>query len=76
MAIATLRHAVRDNYYNEPVEAQIAHTMKKHIISALLLIVAVLFYALGAAGPATVFLVLGAVAELSFWYRLFGPKKE
>lgn len=45
--------------------------MKRHLITALLLLVAVIFYSIGAAGLGVAFLVLGGVAELGFWLRLF-----
>ena len=39
------------------------------------LALAIACYALGAAGPGTAFLVLGGIAELIFWFRLFGGKR-
>ncbi|MGI9204525.1 MAG: hypothetical protein ACR2Q3_10970 [Woeseiaceae bacterium] len=45
--------------------------MTRHLITVLLLIVAVIFYSIGAAGPGIVFLLLGGIAELGFWLRLF-----
>ena len=45
--------------------------MKRHLITILFLIVAIVFYSIGAAGPGMVFLVLGGVAEFTFWVRLF-----
>lgn len=45
--------------------------MKKHIITALFLLIAIVFYALGAVGPGTAFLVIGALAEGAFWFRIF-----
>lgn len=49
--------------------------MRKHIVTALLFVIGIAFYALGAAGPGTVFLVLGALVELAFWYRIFVLRK-
>lgn len=47
--------------------------MKRHLITALFLIIAIVFYSMGAAGPGVVFLLLGGVAELGFWLRIFKP---
>lgn len=49
--------------------------MRKHVVTALLFVIGIAFYALGAAGPGTVFLVLGALVELAFWYRIFVLRK-
>ena len=46
--------------------------MKKHAVTFAFLLLAILFYGLGAAGPGTIFLILGVLAELTFWFRLFG----
>jgi len=45
--------------------------MKRHVITILFLVVAIVFYSLGAVGPGTAFLVVGAIAEGGFWYRIF-----
>lgn len=45
--------------------------MKKHIVTFLFLIIAIVFYSLGAVGPGTAFLVIGALAEGAFWFRIF-----
>ncbi len=45
--------------------------MKKHIITLLFLAIAIVFYSLGAVGPGTAFLIIGAIAEGTFWYRIF-----
>ncbi len=45
--------------------------MKHDLITALFLVIAVMFYSIGAAGPGIAFLLLGGVAELGFWLRLF-----
>lgn len=45
--------------------------MKKHIVTFLFLIIAIAFYSLGAVGPGTAFLVIGALAEGAFWFRIF-----
>lgn len=47
----------------------------KHVITLLFLMIAIVFYALGAAGPGTVFLVIGALAEGAFWLRILRRKK-
>ena len=49
--------------------------MKRHFITFLFLILAILFYALGAAGPGTFLLFLGVLAEATFWFRIFGKGK-
>lgn len=43
----------------------------KHAITLLLLILAILFYALGLALPATLLIVFGVLLEGAFWIRLF-----
>ena len=48
--------------------------MRRHIVTFLFLGLALVFYGLGAAGPATSFLALGFVAECVFWFRLFFGK--
>ena len=45
--------------------------MGKHVITLLLFVVAIAFYLLGLALPATFLVGLGLVAELAFWFRLF-----
>jgi len=50
--------------------------MKKHFFTFLFLALAIMFYSLGAAGPATFLLFLGVLAEATFWIRLFGKDKE
>lgn len=45
--------------------------MKRHLVTALFLVVAIVFYSIGAAGPGMVFLLLGGLAEFAFWLRLF-----
>jgi len=45
--------------------------MKKHLITFLFLVIAIVCYSLGAVGPGTVFLVVGAIAEGTFWFRIF-----
>ena len=46
--------------------------MKRHIITFLFLVLALVLYSLGAAGPATGLLLLGVLAEATFWFRLVG----
>ena len=50
--------------------------MKRHAITVIFLLLALILYAVGAAVPATALLVLGAVAELIFWSRIFTSKKS
>jgi hypothetical protein len=45
--------------------------VKRHLITIGFLILAIACYAIGAAGPATVLLVFGVLAEGVFWFRLF-----
>jgi len=49
--------------------------MKRHFVTFLILVVAIVFYALGAAGPGTFFLILGIFAEATFWFRILGKSK-
>jgi hypothetical protein len=49
--------------------------MKRHTVTFIFLLLALALYAVGAAVPATALLVLGGVAELMFWSRLFSSKK-
>jgi len=44
--------------------------MKKHIATFLCLLLALGLYAIGLALPGTLFLILGAIAEGTFWMRL------
>lgn len=50
--------------------------MKRHIITIAFLVLAIVLYGMGAAGPATGLLVLGVLAEGTFWFRLFGGRKK
>lgn len=50
--------------------------MKRHIVTAIIFILAIVFYSLGAARPATALLALGVVAELVFWYRVSGRGRK
>jgi hypothetical protein len=47
----------------------------RHLLTVLLLVATIALYAAGAALPATGLLVLGALAEGTFWYRIFGTRK-
>lgn len=49
--------------------------MKRHFVTFLFLLLAIVFYSLGAVGPGTALLVLGGLAEITFWIRLFGKDK-
>jgi len=49
--------------------------LKRHFITFLFLLLAIVFYSLGAAGPGTFLLLLGVLAEATFWIRLFGKNK-
>ena len=48
----------------------------QHIITFLFLVIAIVFYALGAVGPGTAFLVIGALAEGAFWFRLLRRRRS
>lgn len=50
--------------------------MRRHAITLALLLLAVMFYAIGLAMPATVLIVLGLVAEGAFWLRLVGRRRK
>lgn len=54
--------------------------MKRHFITFLFFVLAIVFYALGAAVPGTFLLFLGVLAEATFWIRIFfngkGTTKE
>jgi len=45
--------------------------MNKHAVTILCLFLALTLYAIGLALPGTLFLILGAIAEGTFWIRLF-----
>ncbi len=44
--------------------------MRKHLITVLCLVAAIALYAVGFSIPATAFVVLGMLAEGTFWFRL------
>ena len=50
--------------------------MKRHLVTFLFLALAIVFYSLGAVGPGTALLILGALAEAVFWIRLFRWRKQ
>jgi hypothetical protein len=52
--------------------------MNRHLVTILVLVAAVALYAIGLIFPATVLVLLGAIAEMTFWVRLFrgGRKKS
>ena len=50
--------------------------MKRHLITIGFLILAIACYAIGAAGPATALIILGILAEGTFWFRLFSGSKR
>ena len=50
--------------------------MKRHLITFLFLVLAIMLYFAGAAGPATILLILGVVVEAVFWLRVFGKDKR
>ena len=47
-----------------------ARGWRRHGITAGLLVLAIVCYAIGLAAPATALLIAGGVAELAFWVRL------
>ena len=50
--------------------------MQRHLITFLFLVLAIVFYSLGAAGPGTFLLLVGVLAEGTFWFRIFGKSKD
>lgn len=50
--------------------------MKRHLITFAFLVLAITLYAVGAAGPATILIVLGIAAEAVFWFRVAGKDKQ
>ncbi len=50
--------------------------MRDHVITILFLVLALFLYARGAAVPATGLLVLGAISEGIFWWRLVRRRKR
>jgi hypothetical protein len=50
--------------------------LKRHIITVAFLLLAIAFYATGASRPGTIFLVLGVLAEITFWFRIFGGRRD
>lgn len=50
--------------------------MKKHLISGLFLLLALALYAIGAAVPATLLILLGCLAEATFWWRISRGSKK
>jgi hypothetical protein len=47
----------------------------RHFITALFLVLALVLYAVGAVIPGIFLLFLGALAEATFWFRVFGKGK-
>ena len=45
--------------------------MNPRLITLLFLLLALVLYYVGMSLPATIFLVLGGIAEMVFWVRLF-----
>ena len=50
--------------------------MRHHLVTFLFLVLAIACYALGAAGPGTVLIALGVLAEGVFWFRLWRGRKK
>ena len=50
--------------------------MKQHLITVSFLILAIVCYAFGAAGPGTLLLVLGILAEGVFWFRIVRGRRK
>ena len=50
--------------------------MKRHLITFLFLLLAIALYSAGAAGPATLLLILGVVAEAVFGLLVAGKDKR
>jgi hypothetical protein len=51
-------------------------SFKRHFVTFLCLVLAIVFYSLGAAMPGTFLLLLGVLAEAAFWIRIFGRSKD
>jgi len=49
--------------------------VKRHIVTLVLLLLAIFFYSIGAARPGMAFLLMGGIAEMIVWFRIFGRKK-
>jgi hypothetical protein len=47
-----------------------------HLVTIVILVAAIALYTAGAARPATVLLLLGVLAEATFWYRLSGKRRQ
>jgi hypothetical protein len=50
--------------------------MKRHIVTSAFLVIAIFFYAVGGTRQGTIFLLLGVLAEATFWVRLFGRRDK
>ena len=50
--------------------------MKRRLVTILFLLLAIACYIIGAAGPATALLVLGVLAEATFWWRISRSGKK
>ena len=51
--------------------------MNRHLVTILFLVAAVALYVVGLIFPATVLVLLGGIAEMTFWVRLFrGGKRK
>lgn len=50
--------------------------MIRHLVTVVFLVAAIALYTAGAARPATVLLLLGVLAEATFWYRLSGERRQ
>lgn len=48
----------------------------RHFLTIVCLFLALAFYSLGAAGPGTGLLLLGALSEGAFWYRVSGGRRK
>ena len=59
----------------EPSGSVAGLSMKRHFITFLFLVLAIVLYSIGAAGPGTFLLLLGVLAEATFWVRVWGNGK-
>lgn len=52
-------------------QSEVNRAVSNHWLTAALLIAAIVLYVAGAALPATILFVAGAIAECLFWFRVF-----
>lgn len=62
--------------WREPAGAITRFTVKRHLVTFFFLVLAIVCYSIGAAGPGTFLLLLGMLAEVTFWFRIAGTGKK